>query len=287
MFRKLAILATFASAAMVLTAPAHATAYFIAGQWYYFSLDFEALIAKITGKDLKLGTYVGASVTILSADTECANPQSKLVNPGQGPAGQTITGISPNLTSDDLTKSDNKVYGNTYTTTATVLDLVDPSLRLNPPQDLCKNPPGAASWVPLFWQDRNCSKGLPPEQLTDPVCYKEVAIFVYNSDGTRTLTYATGALSGTPVAAGSDCSPDNPYCDWTFVYLPTGFKFTATLQNSTTGAYSYLYGQCQFPANNETGANDPGAPYSISNPPVNGWAAAPPVYYDCAAIPPY
>ena len=269
MFRKIAIAACFASALMMVSAPASAAAYFIGGKWYYFSLDFEALLAKITGNDLKTGTYVGAEVKILSSNVQCANPQGQLIDPGQGPQGVAY-GTSPTVNANDLTRTGNKVQGNVYTTTAQVIDLVPPEQRLNPPYNLCKNPPGTASWQPVYWQDRNCSKGLPVGQLADPVCYKDLAV---KENGV--LTYITGPSAGTQVFDESG---------WTFIYLPTVFKFKADLKSGTS-TYDTLYGSCKFPLNNEVGAVSPGQPYSLSNPPVNGWAASPAVGFDCAAIP--
>jgi hypothetical protein len=75
MFKKILIGTCFASVLMMVAAPANAAAYFIGGRWYYFSLDFEADLAKITGKDIKIGTYVGANVKILESNVQCANPQ--------------------------------------------------------------------------------------------------------------------------------------------------------------------------------------------------------------------
>ena len=269
MFKKIAIAACFASALMMVSAPASAAAYFIGGKWYYFSLNFEALIAKITGRDIKTGTYVGAEVKILNSNVQCTNPQGHFIDPGQGPKGIAY-GSSPTVKDDDLTRTGNKVTGNVYTTTASVIDLVPVDQRLNPP-DICKNPPGTASWQPLYWQDRNCSKGLPVGQLADPVCYRDLAVKVNGI-----LTYITGLSSGTAVA-------NLP--DWTFMYLPTVFKFKATLINSASGEYDVLHGSCQFPLNNEPLAAFPGTAYSLNNPPVNGWAAAPPVGFDCVTIP--
>lgn len=271
MFKKIAIAACCASVLMMATAPAQAAAYFIGGKWYYFSLNFEALLAKITGKDLKTGTYVGAEVKILDSNVRCANSQGHFVDPGQGPLG-TAYGSSPNVDADDLTRAGNKVTGNVYTTTASVINLVPEEQRLNPP-DVCKTSSGNGSWQPLYWQDKNCSKGLPAGQLADPVCYRDLAVKING-----TLTYVTGPSSGTAVATAS-------LPDWTFMYLPTVFKFRATLINSASGDYDVLHGSCQFPLNNEPLAAIPGAAYSLSNPPVNGWAAAPPVGFDCVAIP--
>ena len=270
MFRKIAVAACCASTLMMVSAPASAAAYFIGGKWYYFSLNFEALLAKITGKDLKTGTYVGAEVKILNSDVRCANPQGHFIDPGEGPKGIAY-GTSPTVDADDLTRTGNKVTGNVYTTTASVIDLVPEGQRLNPPADLCKNPPGNSSWQPVYWQDRNCSKGLPVGDLTNPVCYRDLAV---KNDGV--LVYVTGPSAGTPVTNAAD---------WTFMYLPTVFKFKATLVNTASGEYDTLHGSCQFPANLETAAANYGQPYSLNNPPVNGWAAWPPVGFDCVEIP--
>jgi hypothetical protein len=271
--KKIFIAGCCAALLATVAAPANAAAYFIGGKWYYFSLNFEALLAKITGKDLKTGTYVGAEVKILDSDVRCANPQGHFIDPGQGPLG-TAYGTSPSVDADDLTRTGNKVTGNIYTTTASVVELVPEGQRLNPPADLCKNPPGNATWQPVYWQDRNCSKGLPVGQLTDPVCYRDLAVKVNGA-----LVYITGPYTGALVS-----SVDNE-ANWTFTYLPTAFKFRADLINSAAGTYDSLYGSCQFPPNNEAGAAMPGAPYSLSNPPVNGWAADPPVGFDCVQIP--
>jgi len=119
MIRKFAIAAVFAGAGLMLAGPAHAAAYFIGGKWYYFSLNFEALIAKVSGKDLKDVTFVGAEVKITSADTACSNPQTKAISPGQGPQG-TLLGTSEPLGPDDVVDL-NKTYrvkGNIDQTTA-------------------------------------------------------------------------------------------------------------------------------------------------------------------------
>ncbi len=274
MIRKFATIAVLAGAALTLAAPANAAAYFIGGKWYYFSLNFEALIKQITGKDLNAGTFVGAEVIILNADTACFNPQTKRVMPGEGPKGSAY-GESPDLTEGDVLDKDDRQKRNIFTTTATITDLVPEGDRLRKDLQLCKTVPGEGSWVQMYWQDRNCSKGLPADQLTAPVCYKELAYFAPDGQG-PTLTYATGPDAGSPV----------PFpADWTFVYLPIAFEFKAFLDTDTGEPYSTIYGACQFPLNNEAGATKPGEQYSFLNPPVNGWAASPPVSYECAEIP--
>jgi len=269
MLRKFATTAVLASAALLFGTPAHATAYFIGGKWYYFSLDFQALIAKITGKDLNDGTSVQTQVVILTADSICLNPQSHNVNPGKGPKGVAY-GQSPNLTDGDVLDKNDRQKRNIFTTTAVTADLVAEGDRLRQDLGLCKDAPGASSWVQLYWQDRECNKGALP--LADPVCYKDYAYF---PDGV-TLTYLSGSNAGTAVPTPTD---------WTFVYLPTTFAFKGNLYNSTSQTpYATIYGQCQFSTNNDPAANQPGQPYSISNPPVDGWAASPPASYDCVSI---
>ncbi len=267
MIRKFAIAAVFAGAGLMLAGPAHAAAYFIGGKWYYFSLNFEALIAKVTGKDLKDGTFVSAVVNITSADTACSNPQTKVINPGTGPQGTLIL-ETPNIKDDNFVKKD-RAQGNIFQTTASTDELVPEDQRLNPPDRICKDAPGASQWFPLFWQDKNCEKGEAAADLALPICYKDYAAFV---DGF--LTYVTGDLAGSAVTTNTLLT------DWTYVYLPTEFKFEAEI-NTGESAYSQIYGLCRFPLNTE---NDKGEPYSITNPPERGWAALPAVYYDCIPI---
>ena len=264
MIRKISLAAVTAAMMMILAGPAHAGSYIIGGKVYYFSLNIEALIAKVTGKDLKDGTYIGAEVKITNADTACSNPQTHVINPGQGPAG-TVSGTSPNINDGNLVKND-KVTGNVYQTTATIIDLVPAEQRLNPPAGICKETPGVAQWYPLFWQDKNCNKGAITNFGT--TCYSDYAA----SDGYGGLTYVTGNFAGQPVTYNTSLA------DWTYIYLPTALKFKADLINSTTGVVSSIYGSCRFPLNPANGE-----PYSITNPPVGGWAAAP-TYYECVAI---
>jgi hypothetical protein len=263
MIRKVALVVVFASMGLMLSVPSHAGAVKVGGTWYYFSLDFETLIKSLTGKDVKDGTFVGAEVKITSADSACANPQGKVIA-GEGP-GTTVSGTSPNVNDNNLVKDD-RVKGNVYQTTATILNIVPEDQRLNPPAGICKDAPGTSAWAPLFWQDRNCNKGsITGFQTT---CYADFAVF---TDGT--LTYITGDSTGQPVTINT------PLADWTYVYLPTTFKFKATLNNTATAEqYDEQYGSCRFPLNPANGE-----PYSIANPPAGGWAAAP-ISYECVAI---
>lgn len=275
MIRKIAIAAVFAGAGLMLAGPAHSAAYFIGGKWYYFSLNLEALIAKVTGKDLKDGTFVSAEVMITSADTACSNPQAKVINPGNGPQG-TLYVESPNITDENLLKKD-RVQGNIYQTTASTVELVPEDQRLNPPDGICKDAEGVSQWFPLFWldgKDESCDKNKPAEDLVAPICYKDYAMgTAYDADGKVTeLTYVNGDYKGLPVTTNTLLT------DWTYVYLPTEFKFKAAI--STGGSeYGEMYGLCRFPLNPANGE-----PYGITNPPAGGWAASPAVYYDCIPI---
>jgi hypothetical protein len=266
MFKKMAIAACFAGAFTMVSAPAHAAAYLIGGKWYFFSLDFEATLAKVTGKDLKDGTRIFADVKIDASNIQCANPQGNILDPGEGPASNA-SGSSANVTDKDLTRTGNKVTGNVYTTTAQVALPKDPPVA-NP----CKDPNGVAEWKPTYWQYDGCARGTATNPIPGslPVCYTDRAAMLGGQ-----LTYVSGPLTGTLVAEPGK---------WTFVYLPTVFRYKAAV---VTGAdeTSSEYGSCNFPANNEAGAPYPGLPYSLSNPPTNGWAAYPPVSYVCTAIP--
>lgn len=264
MFKKIVIGACFASALLMVSAPANAAAYFIGGKWYYFSLDFVADIAKISGKDLKTGTNVSAFVKIVNADTLCTNPQGKFINPGVGPKVSAF-GTSPNVTDEDLSRTENKVKGNVYTTTAAV------PLAKDPPVNPCKDPVGVAEWKVLYWQSENCDKGLPVDKLGitgNAVCYRDLA---YKNNADKLVYISSGVEVASPA-------------DWTFVYLPTLFKYMGTLDNTVSGNYDKQFGACQFPINNEPLAAFPGTAYSLSNPPVNGWAATPAIYYACGPI---
>lgn len=266
-FRKIAIAACSASVLFAASAPASAAAYLIGGKWYFFSLDFEASLAKVTGKDLKDGTRVFAAVQIDASNIQCANPQGNLVDPGEGPRA-TAFGTSEDVTDKDLTRTGNKVTGNIYKTTAAV------ALPKEPDVNPCKDPNGVAEWKPTYWQFDNCARGTAtnPIPTSLPVCYTDRAVKLNN-----TLVYASGPLTGTAVA--------NP-AHWTFVYLPTAFRYKAAVETGSMETSSE-FGSCHFPANNEAGAAYPGLPYSLDNPPVNGWAAYPPVSYVCTAIPPF
>ena len=107
-FKKITMAACFASALMMVSAPASAAAYFIGGKWYFFSLNFDSLLAKISGGDLRAGTTVKADVEVLASNVQCSNPQGKVIG-GVGPKGGAYQGTSPIVTANNLTKTDNKV----------------------------------------------------------------------------------------------------------------------------------------------------------------------------------
>ncbi len=277
MLRKSTLVGISAAAALNFVAPAEAGSWhYVNGRWVWYSLLNDSTWSGITGKDLLDGTSIRAQAASQASDALCFNPQSKKVNPGTGPK-VTVYGESPALTSGDALTKDNKQQGTTYQTTVEISNLVKETDRLtfNP----CKSVPGSGSWVPTYWQDRNCNKG----QITSftAVCYKDYAYFsngvlVYLSDGTPVSD------TGTP---STDCPVDNPcykYPSWTFVYLITAFAYEEWVHNAATNSDGgNAKGTCRFGANNETGATQPGQPYSIMNPPVNGWAAYPPVPYQC------
>lgn len=270
--RNIALAACIASTLAMVAAPAHAAAYFIGGKWYYFSLDFEASLAKVTGKELNDGTTVNAKVTVTRSEVQCVNPQGQLVDPGQGPSA-TITASSDPLTdadAEDLSRTANKVTGNTY---KKKLAVPLPQIAQTNP---CKTSSGVGEWKPTYWRfggpdGDQCLRGVP---ATDPnACYSSRAYFV---DGQ--LTY----LNGVPV------EPDNPagatpaekWSSWTLVYLPTEYSYEGTITTGGVLSKEAAKGVCTFGPNTEAGARFPGQPYSLSNPPVYGWAFAP-VAYQC------
>jgi hypothetical protein len=168
----------------------------------------------------------------------------------------------------DLNKT-YRVKGNIYQTTAKIVELVPEDQRLIPPDGICKDAPGVSEWFPLFWQDRNCDKEKAAEDLQSPICYKDYAAYVNGS-----LTYVTGDQKGVAVQTPND---------WTYVYLPTEFKFKAGIVTGESASYSEIYGLCRFPLNPANGEQ-----YGINNPPAGGWAAlsadGEPIYYDCIPI---
>jgi hypothetical protein len=282
MISKFATVAVLAGVALISTIAVHAShlgyksTHIILGKAYYYSLNINALITALTGRDIKDGTQLKAEVKILSSETACLNPQSHIINPGEGPKGN-ISLISDPLNSSNLVKSDRTK--STFSTTATGDLVLTEALRLT---SICKDSPGTSQWYQLYWQDRNCKKGDPI--TANNTCYTEFARF----DG-AILKYVD---TGLPVpdclldATNSNCgSPYNKYHNWTFVFLPSVFAMKAYVQIAGgTEPDSDFYWSCQFKPNNEAGANNPGAPYSFNNPPVNGWAGVPAAEYACTPI---
>lgn len=290
MVRKIVSIAALAGAVLLPTFVVYAShlgypsSHIIFGKSYFYTLNLLALITKLTGRDIKDGTQLNVKVKILASDTACSNPQAHVINPGVGPRGDVFLTSDP-LNSNNLLKSDRTK--STFSTTASGELVVDPAIRLDQNLGLCKTSSGQGQWTQLFWQDRDCIKAQP----SGNTCYTNFAAFVNG-----VLTYVTGPNTGQPVplcestASNNNCGTDGggtyqPYYGWTFVFLPTQFAMNAFV--TTQGAPdpdSNFYWQCQFKPNNEIGAAQPGEPYSISNPPVNGWGGIPPAEYNCIEI---
>ncbi len=284
MFKKIATVACLASAMSMVSAPASAAAYFIGGKWYYFSIDFEADLAKVTGKDVKDGTRVQVAAKITNSNVQCGNPQGQLIS-GVGPTG-TVTGTSKFVDpADQVLIRDNRVKGNVYKSTTQVTKLVANGLK---PDFGCENSAGNGNFVPVYWRYLNCNKG----GITGfpEACYQERAVATsFDTNGVATaLMYSTGPRWREAIT-GDDIN------NWTYVYLPTAFNYRATIEvltDATTTPPTYTtttepdgrqFGSCSFPANNEPGAAYYGQTYSLNNPPVNGWAATP-IDFTCGPI---
>jgi hypothetical protein len=76
----------------------------------------------------------------------------------------------------------------------------------------------------LAGQDESCDKNKAAEDLVPPICYKDYAAFVNGF-----LTYVTGDLAGSAVTTNTLLT------DWTYVYLPTEFKFKAEINTGGIG----------------------------------------------------
>ncbi|MFO1193805.1 MAG: hypothetical protein U1F00_16800 [Rhodoferax sp.] len=264
---KIALAACIAGTMGMVAAPAHAAAYYIGGKWYYFSLDFEATLAKVTGKELNDGTTVNATVTVTKSEVQCVNPQGQLVDPGQGPSA-TLTASSDTVTDADavdLSRTANKVTGNTY---KKKLAVPLPQIAATNP---CKTSSGVGEWKPTYWKFDNCLRGV--SDTTPNACYADRAYFV---DGQ--LTY----LNGVPVAMDNPAGATDAerWSSWTLVYLPAEYSYLGTITTGGVDSKEAAKGVCTFGLNTESGAKFSGQPYSLSNPPVLGWAFAP-VPYQC------
>lgn len=245
-FKKIAVAALFASALTMVSAPANAAAYLIGGRWYYFSLDYDATLSKVTGRDLNLGTQVRGAVQITRSQVQCGNPQGYILDPGEGPQ-LSASGTSGVLNQADLDKSDRSK--------STFKKTVQVPLPVDPVDSTCDGPANSPNgeWTALYWQNSGCDRG--DEATYGVMCYSYLA-YKKISDGK--LYYVTGPLAGSQVSDASQ---------WTFVYLPTEFSYTSTVyvEGAPTGGFT---GTCFFDENPAS----PGQPYSLSYPPVEGWA---------------
>ncbi len=258
MIKKIAIGACFASALLMVSAPANAAAYLIGGKWYYFSLDYDAVLKKVTGKDLKLVTQVKGDVTITRSQIQCGNPQGYILNPGEGPQLST-SGTSDPFSLEDLDKSDRSK--------STFKKTVQLPLPVDPVDGACDGPANSPNgdWKALYWQKSGCDRG--DETAYGVMCY---SLLAYKNISDGNLYYVTGPSKGLQVG-------DNT--QWTFVYLPTEFSYTSTVTvgGVPTGG---ITGTCQF-------AYNPAYPdqrYSLDYPPVEGWAKAK-AAYECSEVP--
>lgn len=256
MIGKIAIAACFASTLAMVSVPAHAAAYLIGGRWYYFSLDYDATLKKVTGKELKDVLQVKSKAVITQSQVQCGNPQGKLVDPGVGPR-LTVSAISDPLDETNLDKSDRSK--STFRKTVAV------DLERLPPAGTCDSPANGTNgeWKPLYWQKSGCDRA--DQTAAGVMCYSD---FAYRNTA-GFLYYVTGPLRGTPVG--------NEF-DWTFVYLPTQFDYTSDVfvGGLRTGGVT---GTCTFDINPSNGS-----PYSLNNPPVGGWAKAKTPYV-CSEMP--
>lgn len=240
-FKKIAVSALCASALAMVSVPASAAAYLIGGKWYYFSLDYDATLKKVTGKELKSGLQVKSDATVLESQIQCGNPQGSLINPGQGPQLSVGT-VSDPLSEANVDKSDRSK--------STFLKTVKVQL---PPDGVntCESPANSPNgeWKPLYWKKDGCARG---DEIGES-CYSAYAY--KKADGS--MYYVSGPLDGQQI---SDTG------NWTFVYLPTKFGYVSTVLvggEPTVG----VKGTCSFAANPLNGE-----PYSLTNPPFGGWA---------------
>ena len=263
--RKIAIAACFASALTMVSAPASAAAYLIGGKWYFFSLDYDATLKKVTGKELNAVITVTSDVGITLSQVQCGNPQGHLLDPGEGPQ-LSGTGTSPPVGINDVEKSDRSK--------STFKKTVQVELPLPPGVNPCDSPANSINgdWQTLYWQKSTCDRGI--ETATGVKCYSDLAY--RNANDFNNLYYVTGSLKGTRVGNNGD---------WTFVYLPTAFSYTSTVKVGGTPT-SFVTGQCSFGNNNDPGADNT-QPYSLKNPPIAGWANARTLYecQEAAAVP--
>ena len=251
MFKKMAIAACFAGALTMVSAPANAAAYLIGGKWYFFSLDYDATLKKVTGRELNDGLTVTSNVTITGSQILCGNPQGNVINPGVGPTLSTTATSDPVDASNDVVKSDRSK--------STFKKTVEVPLEPPLPSNVCVSPANSTNgqWTVLYWKKDNCNRGTA---ATTNVCYSD---FAYKKDGALYYT-----------ESGDEVGDET---GWTFVYLPTNFYYKSIV-NVNLIPTTAVEGNCKF-ANNTNGQ-----PYSLSNPPAGGWASAR-TLYTCTEVP--
>ena len=255
--RKIAIAACSAGVLLAASAPASAAAFLIGGKWYFFSLDYDATLKKVTGRELNDGLTVTSNVTITGSQTLCGNPQGNVINPGVGPT------LSTTATSDPVDPTDPTQVDKADRSKSTFKKTVQVPLEPLLPSNACVSPANSANgqWTVLYWQNKLCNRGTDPTtyEYTN-MCYSD---FAYKKDGV--LYYA---------GSGDEVGDET---GWTFVYLPTNFYYKSIV-NVNLIPTSAVEGNCKF-ANNTNGQ-----PYSLSNPPVGGWASAR-TLYTCTEVP--
>ena len=258
MISRIATLSVLAGAALLSANPVHAShlgyksTHIILGKAYFYSLNLYATITSLTGRNINDGTALGAGVKVLTAETQCQNPQGKFVS-GVGPKAE-LNLSSDLLTADNLVKADRTK--STFRTTATGALSFGNNLA-----SYCKDAGqvgGPSQWYQLYWKYSGCTTGAP----SNNTCYARLA----RHDGT-TLIYI------------DDNTPVGNTADWTFVYVPSTFVTQAIVtKGGVPDGESITSWSCSF----ESNVN--GQPYSIINPPVGGWGGPNPATYACTLI---
>jgi len=258
------------------TAPASADAFFFDGVWYFFTLNFEGKIAKLTGADINDGTIVETKSFVLGSQVACVNPQTKVINPGEGPY-VGVSGVSEPVGESDAINKSQRQKRNEFTKTATSILArqggVIGGLPFLPNQDqLCKNVGGNGNWIPVYWQDKNCKKlGVPypdPDVSTNDICYSDLVTKVGESPTGPVYQY----ISSSTQAIGSTFT--DTANNWTYVFLPILIAGRANLQTGGEDTVSsYKYYKCSLELNTDSNAAFPGQPHSLTNPPAQGWAS--------------
>lgn len=259
------------------------------------------LVKYLTGKDIKDDSKAKATVLDLGSHSFCGNPTLHLINPGEGPSGIGLEDLqSPPITDDNIAKGDRQKK-NQFEVLATG-GIIPAEYRLRDDLGLCKQSNGT-QWNPLFWKDDNCNKGFSPTDSTSPnTCY---GAYHYTFPGYRALAgwindTLTLVPSNTPVTPECKRVPDGnggytytlPGCsDWAFVLFLDTFALDAYVETAgQVDPYSHSYFLCTARPNNEPNAAFPGEPYSLNNPPAEGWGYLLPEdgsgHYKCDPITP-